>query len=581
MRMFALPALLVLMVAPANTSSAATAQAEPVVPSRQETAPSSAPISTGMPAAEATALANQWVIAQNAGPAILEMANPAPRVFSGGWRLEGVSVRVVSADLHYRNQKKQDAFVALVHPSAATNALATTDRFALVVIEGKRPPPAALVQALVSRIRTQESRFTWTQRVPTGAVPIDPLNQAAFLMADPDLSALLVKARKAAQAGDKESAMEGARKLASSPDPDARRAAAAIMRMIGNAADAAKLLKETIATSGEGPAGMHLRIEMAASLELDGKPADAEPVLVELAGKFSRIYGDPRCARADALSVLLQDGLASQVASIADQGPLSLAPASARPGAAAPALPRCVHLFFIKAAAAAADNDGVDAAATRALAAYPDDPDMLFLWGAYHYKHHNLDKSLIAWDRLAPKHPDYPTLLGQYGTAYLVADRLNAESLQRHLEKAKADPDDVIAPFLAGLGLYYQKDFQGVIPLLTRAVNAVPAEPRAAMYLAMAHYFVGNKDKALKMLEDLEPHAYREPDINYCRSLVYRDFDLPRAIREMEIFLEVFEGESRLRFGEHKVIKARSDLERMRRGEIPEVTLPQPDSETP
>ena len=97
------------------------------------------------------------------------------------------------------------------------------------------------------------------------------------------------------------------------------------------------------------------------------------------------------------------------------------------------------------------------------------------------------------------------------------------------------------------------------------------------MYLAMAHFFDGDRKLAARMLEALDHHAYQEPDIYYCRSLFYRDHDLPRAIREMEKFLEVFEGENRLRFGKEKVDKARDDLERMRKGEVPDVHLAIPD----
>lgn len=243
--------------------------------------------------------------------------------------------------------------------------------------------------------------------------------------------------------------------------------------------------------------------------------------------------------------------------------------------------PRCLRLLRLKLAAAAGDAAAVDAAAKAALAGAPKDPDALFLWGTFYYDRRKLDRAVEIWDRLAAFDPGYPTFIGQYGTAWLVSGRLDAARVARLARRAAADPSDIVATYLAGLGLYYQKDYKAVIPHLKLVAGALPDEPRAAMYLAMAHFFAGDRDTAHRMMDALEPYAYQEPDINYCRSLIYRSSDLPRAIREMERFLEVFEGERRLRFGQQKVRKARSDLELMRKGEIPDVHVPPDPPEDP
>jgi len=101
------------------------------------------------------------------------------------------------------------------------------------------------------------------------------------------------------------------------------------------------------------------------------------------------------------------------------------------------------------------------------------------------------------------------------------------------------------------------------------------------MYLAMSHFFTGDPEGAMKMLDALEPMAHREPDIYYCRSLVYRFYDMPRAIREMQTFLDVFLEEHRPAFGQQKIDKARSDLERLKKGEVPSVYLEGQGSYTP
>ena len=98
-------------------------------------------------------------------------------------------------------------------------------------------------------------------------------------------------------------------------------------------------------------------------------------------------------------------------------------------------------------------------------------------------------------------------------------------------------------------------------------------EPRAGMYLAMSHFFTGDVDGAIKMLDALGPVAHREPDIYYCRSLVWRFYDLNRAIKEMQVFLDVFLSENRPAYGQQKIEKAKDDLARMKKGEVPSVYL--------
>lgn len=294
-------------------------------------------------------------------------------------------------------------------------------------------------------------------------------------------------------------------------------------------------------------------LAIARRLAAHGSP-DARAAAAALAGAAQ----DERCGRVEAMEALLLDG--------EDPRALGTLPARRR------CEPRCVRLFRMKLAAAMDDEDALDRAADRALSARPEDPDVLFLWGTYYYERSRLDEAVAVWDRLAAKDPAYPTFLGQYGTAMLVSGRLETEAIERLLGRAWTDPEDWLAAYLAGLGLYYKQAYQAVIPLLSRAVEAVP-ETRARMYLAMAHFFAGDTATAHAAMEQLEPEAWQEPDVYYCRSLIYRETDLARAIREMERFLEVFEGESRQRFGQQKVRKARSDLDLMRRGIVPPVQL--------
>ena len=56
-------------------------------------------------------------------------------------------------------------------------------------------------------------------------------------------------------------------------------------------------------------------------------------------------------------------------------------------------------------------------------------------------------------------------------------------------------------------------------------------------------------------------------------ALVWRFYDLPRAIQEMQVFLDVFLSEKRPAYGQQKIEKAKDDLARMKKGEVPSVYL--------
>ena len=62
---------------------------------------------------------------------------------------------------------------------------------------------------------------------------------------------------------------------------------------------------------------------------------------------------------------------------------------------------------------------------------------------------------------------------------------------------------------------------------------------------------------------------------------MWRFYDLPRAIKEMQVFLDVFLSEQRPAYGQQKIEKAKDDLERMKRGEVPSVYLAGQGSYTP
>ncbi len=483
-------------------------------------------------------------------------------------RLTGVSIVRDAVVLTYVLGDRS-VVVRLVHPDAAPEAHARTQRFALVP-EGD--VPADLIATLAAQVKALESRFEWaTEATParahsgTGPVfaPSLPEDATPFDLL-PDRSPALPSraaedirdARELLARGKGRLAARKASGLARKypEDPVVLGAVASVLRAAGHAREALTLTKKMADMSAKPPP-KEVGIALAASLLVAGLPEEAHAVLANLSDAIP-----PECAWTEVLSVLAREGrldVASAHAPRAEQG-----------------APRCVHVFRVKLAHALDDDAGVDAAADAGLRAFPDDESLLYLWGYHYYAKRAMERAIGPWERLVAKDLRFPALLGQLGTAYLVAQRLDRKGVDRMLERLAQNPEDLVASFLAGLGLYYLKEYERVVPLLEPVVKVVPDESRARLYLAMAHYFLGHQETAEQMFEDMEPYAYHDPDIYYCRSLIYRKRDLPRAIREMERFLEVFVGEGRLSFGPEKVQKARSDLERMRRGEVPELNLP-------
>ncbi len=514
-----------------------------------------------------------YAIPEAMGPRIVDMAKVDGEPGTEGLTLQGASIQVVSAILTYRDGSGREVRLELARPDAQGQVVARTRRFAIIA-PGGSPVPPGLLAALKRRVEAREDGFEWARTVRAATVPADPLNRPRYALTDRGAQEAWLRGVGCLETGDRKGAEREARALLEkhAGDPEAARAAASLLRRAGRAAQAARALEPLSSDAGGDASRLGARTEWVASLELAGDPRSAKAAS-DLARDFPRLFPTAACARYQALDVLLQEGLARE----ADR--------RGGPEDPTPDAPVCAHWFRVKAAMALEDDHEVDRRAGLALRAFPDDPDIRFLWGTYYYRKgahpETLSRAIAAWDPLVRRDPRYPTLLGQYGTAVLVSGRLDREAADRTVAEARKDPSDVVTAYLAGLGLYYQKRYSEVIPFLEKAVQAVPDEPRARMYLAMAHFFAGDRDTAGRMLEALEPYAYQEPDINYCRSLFYRGHDLPRAIREMERFLEVFEGEKRLRFGEQKVQKAKDDLERMRRGEVPPVELPTPDVPTP
>ena len=517
----------------------------------------------------------------------LKMTNPGKKGFPGGWKLEAVSLKDAAAVLTYKAGKKQ-VVLHLVHPSTVDKPAAATKQFAMVPAEGSRAEdlPQKLLASLAKRIEKFGKKFTWTlvtgsssstalrsgpdkgkrslkwePEFPPEAVPFPRLAYRDYGLPSGEVAAWET-IRKALAEKKHDEAGELARALAGrNPDSAAAmRASAAALRTVGKGDEAASLLRGVLekATGLSTEQARDLQLELAASLLQQKKGKAARQVLDKLAAGEKDLSAT--CAMADALKVLVSEGRTEEAGKLAP-------PLKARS-------PRCVVFLHLNMAHVLDDGEALDAAAKTVLEAYPDDHNIIYFWGVHYYEKMEFLKATPIWEKLVDMDPLYPAVAGQYGTAMLASDQLGPEGIKAQLKKLEARPKDPMASFLAGMGLYYQHEYAQARPLLEVAAKAMPHESRGLLYLAMSNYFLGDREVAEKLFEDMEPYAYHDPDVYYCRSLIYRKRDLKRAILEMEKFVNVFLGEGRLSFGPEKVKKALSDLERMKKGEIPELNLP-------
>lgn len=510
----------------------------------------------------------------------LKMTNPGKKGFPGGWKLEAVSLKDAAAVLTYKAGKKQ-LVLNLVHPSTVEKPAASTKQFAIVpagTTPAEELPPKVLA-ALSKRIDRYGKKFTWTlvtgstastasrsgpdrnkkslkwePEFPPEAVPFPRLAYRDYGLPSGEAEAW-EQIRKALTEKKHDEAGKLARALAGrNPESVAvKRASAAALRTIGKGDEATALLEGATAARSRD-----LQLELAASLLQQKKEKAARKVLDKLAEGDKDLSAT--CALADALKVLVSEGRTEEAARLAP--PLK------------EKSQRCVVFLHLNMAHVLDDDNALDKAAGIALKGYPDDHNMIYFWGVHYYEKMAFLKATPIWEKLVDMDPLYPAVAGQYGTAMLASDQLKPDGIKAQLKKLETRPDDPMASFLAGMGLYYQHEYAQAKPLLEVAAEAMPHESRGLLYLAMSNYFLGHIDVAKKMFEEMEPYAYHDPDVYYCRSLVYRKSDLKRAILEMEKFVDVFLGEGRLSFGPEKVKKALSDLERMKKGEIPELNLP-------
>jgi tetratricopeptide (TPR) repeat protein len=99
---------------------------------------------------------------------------------------------------------------------------------------------------------------------------------------------------------------------------------------------------------------------------------------------------------------------------------------------------------------------------------------------------------------------------------------------------AEAAPDDLLLQFEAGVMHHYARKYHLSQRFLSRAVKKWPDDPRILLYTAMNYYRAGQIDNAVTAIEHaVKTASSRDPDLYYCRGVIYRNKDLKVALENM------------------------------------------------
>lgn len=120
--------------------------------------------------------------------------------------------------------------------------------------------------------------------------------------------------------------------------------------------------------------------------------------------------------------------------------------------------------------------------------------------------------------------------------ALYVTEGLRTDKMNHWLRRARAEPNNTVAAFFAGILLHYERDWSGSNALLDRAFKDFSEEPRLYIYRAMNLFNLGDRagsEAAITRSEELE---VQDPDVFYCQGEIFRDTDRPRAKQALEVY---------------------------------------------
>ncbi|MBI5609731.1 MAG: hypothetical protein HY902_12735 [Deltaproteobacteria bacterium] len=115
-------------------------------------------------------------------------------------------------------------------------------------------------------------------------------------------------------------------------------------------------------------------------------------------------------------------------------------------------------------------------------------------------------------------------------------------SLAVHRERSDKDPTDATSAFIVGTILHHNDQWAESNRYLERSQKAFAGEPRQFIYTGMNHFRMGNQAEGERLIDQAMRLGSSDPDIYYCRAVVWTRKDPRRAAADLETYLKMTAG---------------------------------------
>ena len=121
--------------------------------------------------------------------------------------------------------------------------------------------------------------------------------------------------------------------------------------------------------------------------------------------------------------------------------------------------------------------------------------------------------------------------------------------------KAEAAPDNLDLAFLLGVVLHYRDDWKASDQWLQRAEVRHGDVPRLLIYRAMNHHRMDQDDLAAPLIEKAAQLRTTDPDVLYCRAVIFLDRAPGQARRDLQAYLEGTAGTADINVGKQARVR--------------------------
>lgn len=478
------------------------------------------------------------------------LAPPAP------WALVSVEVRQDQVVATYAPDKKRTETVrlVLVHPDKGAGAALTTGKFAVL-----RPAQTAGLEPLLAGVekglRAGETAWTWVALAEPGPPPPPPPEEASAPPPRPEaesdpvvtatqaqIRALMDRAREAAhthktaEAGTLADEALALRKTLLEPDPWIDGDLGQLLTNLGRADVARPLLTTALVRAAE-------RMERARA----AKDPETWYTHAVLRARILTTLGRFEESQA-ALAELLRTATEDHVCAL---WPLAISLGETGRGKEALALvaawteraPRCQALYFAAMQIAGATEllEIAGPIMEKGARELPDN-DLVVRQLSYYYKFKGRREDAVrVLEKLYLKDPSQPGLIAEY-LGILTRAGITDQMVVDFKTRADANSESDVLAYPIGVLLHYKERYEESIRYLTQARRAFPRETRIFIYLAMDHFHLGHQKEAEELIQIGVGLASPDPDVFYCRGLIFQDKDPRAAIQDITTYLERTHG---------------------------------------